>query len=164
MNICMLLKKTIKRCRTSIQQGDENITIFQFIDIFLHPWCNLVFNCCHICFKQHLLIYFILSFCLFFQMKNAFDNLFEGLMESKDGEQEAAKVCVSFFCILLIRGNILFFPWFLYQYCLKCLFSAFSSKSKKQNNFKCLFIVLFTMFRWTKYKKVQTNIKKTCLE
>lgn len=28
----------------------------------------------------------------FFQLKNAFDNLFEGLMESKDGEKEAAKV------------------------------------------------------------------------
>uniref|UniRef100_A0A7N6BLP8 Helicase-like transcription factor n=1 Tax=Anabas testudineus TaxID=64144 RepID=A0A7N6BLP8_ANATE len=27
----------------------------------------------------------------FFQLKNAFDNLFEGLMESKDGEKEAAK-------------------------------------------------------------------------
>lgn len=33
-----------------------------------------------------ILIYFI------FQLKNAFDNLFEDLMESKDGEKEAAKV------------------------------------------------------------------------
>lgn len=34
------------------------------------------------------------TYSLFFQLKNAFDNLFEGLMESKDGEKEAAKVCV----------------------------------------------------------------------
>lgn len=31
----------------------------------------------------------------FFQLKNAFDNLFEGLMESKDGEKEAAEVYVT---------------------------------------------------------------------
>lgn len=30
----------------------------------------------------------------FVQLKNAFDNLFEGLMESKDGEKEAAEVLV----------------------------------------------------------------------
>lgn len=34
------------------------------------------------------------TYSLFFQLKNAFDNLFEGLMESKDGEKEAAKVYV----------------------------------------------------------------------
>uniref|UniRef100_A0A3B4Z533 Helicase-like transcription factor n=1 Tax=Stegastes partitus TaxID=144197 RepID=A0A3B4Z533_9TELE len=31
----------------------------------------------------------------FFQLKNAFDNLFEGLMESKDGEKEAAELLFS---------------------------------------------------------------------
>lgn len=28
------------------------------------------------------------------QLKNAFDNLFDGLMESKDGEKEATDVCI----------------------------------------------------------------------
>lgn len=36
---------------------------------------------------------------LVFQLKNAFDHLFEGLMESKDGEKEAAEVRVS--CLAL---------------------------------------------------------------
>lgn len=34
----------------------------------------------------------VLLIFLSFQLKNAFDNLFEGLMESKDGEKEAANV------------------------------------------------------------------------
>lgn len=39
----------------------------------------------------------------FVQLKNAFDNLFEGLMESKDGEKEAAKVQIWSVCILCIH-------------------------------------------------------------
>lgn len=35
-----------------------------------------------------------LHIVLSFQLRNSFDNLFEGLMESKDGEKEAAKVCI----------------------------------------------------------------------
>lgn len=38
------------------------------------------------------------SSSLLFQLKNAFDNLFEGLMESKDGEKEAAEVTSFCFC------------------------------------------------------------------
>ena len=34
-----------------------------------------------------------------FQLKNAFDNLFEGLMESKDGEKEAADVSIYLFAL-----------------------------------------------------------------
>lgn len=38
----------------------------------------------------------LLLIFLSFQLKNAFDNLFEGLMESKDGEKEAANVGLGF--------------------------------------------------------------------
>lgn len=43
--------------------------------------------------KSEVVITLPLSYTyFFFQLKNAFDNLFEGLMESKDGEKEAAEV------------------------------------------------------------------------
>lgn len=44
---------------------------------------------------QHVSVLKTMFFYLYlfsFQLKNAFDNLFEGLMESKDGEKEAAVV------------------------------------------------------------------------
>lgn len=44
-------------------------------------WTNM-----YLCWKQCFFTFFS------FQLKNAFDNLFEGLMESKDGEKEAAVV------------------------------------------------------------------------
>lgn len=40
---------------------------------------------------NHLLLLFLSC-----QLKNAFDNLFEGLMESKEGEKEAANVGLGF--------------------------------------------------------------------
>lgn len=43
-----------------------------------------------------------LHIVLSFQLRNSFDNLFEGLMESKDGEKEAAKVCIWTIYILCI--------------------------------------------------------------
>lgn len=44
-------------------------------------------------------VFFLLIF-FSFQLKNAFDNLFEGLMESKDGEKEAAVVgIITCFCL-----------------------------------------------------------------
>lgn len=46
-------------------------------------WTNM-----YLCWKQ----WFFYLYFFSFQLKNAFDNLFEGLMESKDGEKEAAVV------------------------------------------------------------------------
>lgn len=50
-----------------------------------------------------IITFFFNTYYFFFQLKNAFDNLFEGLMESKDGEKEAAEVniCLSVFCHIL---------------------------------------------------------------
>lgn len=46
-----------------------------------------------------IILYIFFGLVFIFQLKNAFDNLFEGLMQSKDGEKEPAEVsCVAYYC------------------------------------------------------------------